>query len=52
MSMGHSMHSAKKLKKIENNDLGLFYVYLSSIISYEYPFIERKTAQNSPKNCS
>ena len=42
--MGHSMHSAKKKKneKIKNDDLDLFYEYFSSIMSCEYPFIEKK----------
>ena len=48
--MGHSMHSAKKNKKknekIKNDDLDLFYEYFSSIMSCEYPFIEKK---NWPK---
>ena len=39
------MHSAKKLKKNKNDDLDLFYVYFSSIMSYQYPFIEK----NCPK---
>ena len=39
------MHSAKKLKKNKNDDLDLFYVYFSSIMSYEYSFIEN----NCPK---
>ena len=44
-----SFHAqCKKTEKIKNDDLDLFYVYFSSIMSYEYPFIE-KTAQNSPK---
>ena len=48
------MHSAKKKKneKIKNDDLDLFYVYFSSIMSYRYPFIEKKTAQNLPKKVS
>ena len=44
-----SFHAqCKKTEKIKNDDLDLFYVYFSSIMSYEYPFTE-KTAQNSPK---
>ena len=40
------MHSAKKkIEKNKNDDLDLFYVYFSSIMSYEYPFIET----NCPK---
>ena len=40
------MHSAKKkIEKNKNDDLDLFYVYFSSIMSYEYPFIEK----NCPK---
>ena len=39
----------KKNEKIKNDDLDLFYEYFSSIMSCEYPFIEKKTGQNSPK---
>ena len=36
----------KKNEKIKNDDLDLFYEYFSSIMSCEYPFIEKK---NWPK---
>ena len=31
----------KKNEKIKNDDLDLFYVYFSSIMSYKYPFIKK-----------
>ena len=35
------------MEKIENDDLDLFYVYFSSIMSYKYVLLEN--SQNSPK---
>ena len=40
----------KKCEKIKNDDLGLFYVYFSSIMSYKYPFIEKKLSKAHQKN--
>ena len=48
--MGHSVYSAKKMEKIKNDDLDLFYVYFSSIISYEYLFIEKHCPKLTKKN--
>ena len=38
----------KKIEKIKNDDLGLFYVYFSSIMSYEYTIIEKKLPKTHP----
>ena len=43
------MHSAKKIEKIKNDDLDLFYVYFSSIMSYEYTIIEKKLPKTHQK---
>ena len=39
----------QKIEKIKNDDLDLIYVYFSSIISYEYPFIEKKLPKTLQK---
>ena len=48
--MGHSVHSAKKIEKIKNDDLDLFYVYFSSIMSHKYLFIEKNCPKLTKKN--
>ena len=41
----------KKCEKIKNDDLGLFYVYFSSIMSYKYPFLEKNCPKHTKKIC-
>ena len=36
----------KIIENIKKDDLDLFYVYFSSIMSYEYPFIEKLPKTN------
>ena len=48
-STGPFHAQCKKIEKIKNDDLDLIYVYFSSIISYEYPFIEKKLPKTVQK---
>ena len=49
-STGPFHAQCKKIEKIKNDDLDLIYVYFSSIISYEYPFIEKNCPKLTKKN--